>query len=53
MILGASFTSLGIAAGGLLFFGAGVPPFVADILALVAVASAFVAICSAEARFAS
>jgi len=53
MILGASFTSLGAAAGGLLFFGSGVPPLVSEALALLAVASAFVAICSAEARFAS
>jgi hypothetical protein len=53
MVLGASFTSLGLAAGGLLFFGAGAPPLFVDLLALVAVASAFVAICSAEARFAS
>ncbi|NNM73174.1 hypothetical protein [Enterovirga aerilata] len=53
MVVGASFTSLGLAAGALLFFGPGASPLLAEILGLVAVASAFVAICSAEARFAS
>ena len=53
MVLGASFTSLAVAAGGLLFFGAAVPPFLSDTLVLLGVASAFVAICSAEAHFAS
>jgi hypothetical protein len=53
MVLGASFTSLGLSAGGLLLFGSGAPPLLVDALALVAVASAFLTICSAEARFAS
>jgi hypothetical protein len=53
MIVGVSFASLGLAAAGLVFLGSSAPPFLIDTLGLVAVASAFVAICSAEARFAS
>jgi hypothetical protein len=53
MVLGASLTSLAVTASGLLFFGSGAPPLLVDAMALVAVASAFVTICSAEARFAS
>ena len=53
MVLGASFTTLGLSAGGLLFFGAGAPALITEAWGLVAVLSAFVAICSAEARFAS
>ena len=53
MLLGSSFTSLGLALSGLLFYGAAAPPLITETLCIVAVASAFVAICSAEARFAS
>ena len=53
MILGASFLALGLSAGGLLLFGAAASPLLTEILALVAVGSAFVTICSAEARLGS
>ncbi len=53
MLLGASLTCLAVTASGLLFFGNGAPPLLVDAMALIAVASAFLTICSAEARFAS
>jgi hypothetical protein len=53
MVLGASFTSLGLAAGFLTLFGQAAPPLLIETAALVAVVSAFLAICSAEAKLAS
>lgn len=53
MVLGASFTSLGIAAGGLLLLGPTAPAILVESLIIVAVVSAFLAICSAEARISS
>jgi hypothetical protein len=53
MLLGASFTSLGLSAGGLLLFGSVAPPLLSELLGVVAVASTFMTICCAEARFAS
>jgi hypothetical protein len=52
MVLVASVLSLGLSVSGVLFFGTGVPSIVTEAMGLIAVASAFVAICSAEAQFA-
>lgn len=53
MLLGASFTSFGVSAGSLLFFGPAAPAILVESLTILGVVSAFVAICSAEARAAS
>jgi hypothetical protein len=50
VILGASIASLAFSAGGYLLLGAGSSPLLSEALALVVVVSAFLTICSAEAR---
>ncbi|MGA0595769.1 hypothetical protein [Enterovirga sp. CN4-39] len=53
MMLGASFTSFAISLAGLVLFGSSMSSLGTEILGVLAVTSGFVAICSAEARFAS
>ncbi len=53
MTLVASLGSLALSAGTVVLFGQEAPARLLDLLSSVAVLSAFVAICSAEARFGS
>lgn len=50
MMFGTSLASFGLSAGGIVIFGQDVSPLLLEGLAVLGVISAFVAVCSGEAR---